>query len=1029
MSQNNSNTTDSSRQQRLKILGQDEIDTLFRRPCFTYEEREQYFTLSSTEQGVLDELKTTKSKIAFILQLGYFKARRMFFAFTPNDVATDMKYVAERCFSYTTKADCAVTKITRLKHQRLILGLCKYKSCDDNDRQQLEAKAREAATVSGKPIYVFRQILHFLSERRIVSPAYSSLQDMIGKILTDEQNRMAEILREQLKPSEIQDMQDLLNDTSGLHAITQLKHEPKDFSATELKHEVERGERIRDLYRLSQRVLPALQISNESIKYYASLVGYYSAFRLKRLESWNVCIYLLCFIHYRYQRHYDNLIAGFIFYVRKFIDEAKAVATDRVYEHRVEANQNLHKAAQVLKLFTTTDEIAKDASFHEVQAKAFAILERDKLDHVAEYITTQVSFDKTAFQWEHIEKLGFQFKRYLRPVLSSTDFKGAPAQTRLIEGIDFLKNVFAKSRPLGQYPINKIPVDFMSGNIMNYLYAIDKNRQKQLIPDRYEFYICRLLRDRLEAGDIYCHDSIRFRSFEDDLIDDKTWCNDKEKLIERAELPILKLPVEEHLAGLEKELEDRIAKVNKRIEDGENKYVKIKKNGGDRGWSLRYPGDKDEINHPVFDNLKQVSIGSVLYFVNQRCKFMGAFEHVLDRYVKTDIDERAIFASLLAWGTNTGLGRMGQISDIDYNLLASTSDNFIRLETLREANDMVTNAISKQPIFHEYDINNVVHSSSDGQKFEAGLSTINARYSPKYFGLKKGVVAYTLVANHIPVNARIIGANEHESHYVFDILFNNTSKIQSDIHSTDTHGSNEVNFAILDMFGYQFAPRYKDIVGTVSTSLYGFKHPSHYDGLLKPVRKLRKDLIIDDWDGIARIMVSLALKSTTQSIITGKLSAYARKNKTRTALWEYDNIIRSLYLLRFIDEPPLRRNIQLALNRGESYNKLRKAVAFANFGKLRFKTELEQQIWQKCSRLITNCIIFYNATILSTLLTHRQNIGDKEGIALLKRVSLVAWQHINLHGRYEFTKSQDIIDMQEIIRELVKSSVKGKLGV
>ena len=60
---------------------------------------------------------------------------------------------------------------------------------------------------------------------------------------------------------------------------------------------------------------------------------------------------------------------------------------------------------------------------------------------------------------------------------------------------------------------------------------------------------------------------------------------------------------------------------------------------------------------------------------------------------------------------------------------------------------------------------------------------------------------------------------------------------------------------------------------------------------------------------------------------------------------------------------------------------------------------------------------------------HRQNIGDKEGIALLKRVSLVAWQYINLHGRYEFTKSQDIIDMQEIIRELVKSSIKGKLGV
>ena len=165
-------------------------------------------------------------------------------------------------------------------------------------------------------------------------------------------------------------------------------------------------------------------------------------------------------------------------------------------------------------------------------------------------------------------------------------------------------------------------------------------------------------------------------------------------------------------------------------------------------------------------------------------------------------------------------------------------------------------------------------------------------------------------------------------------------------------------------------------------------------------------------------MVSLALKTTTQSIITGKLSAYARKNKTRTALWEYDNIIRSLYLLRFIDEPPLHRNVQLALNRGESYNKLRKAVAFANFGKLRFKNEHEQQIWQECSRLITNCIIIYNATILSNLLTYRESIGDIEGATALKNVSLVAWQHINLHGRYEFTKNTDPIDMNEIIRAL-----------
>jgi len=125
-------------------------------------------------------------------------------------------------------------------------------------------------------------------------------------------------------------------------------------------------------------------------------------------------------------------------------------------------------------------------------------------------------------------------------------------------------------------------------------------------------------------------------------------------------------------------------------------------------------------------------------------------------------------------------------------------------------------------------------------------------------------------------------------------------------------------------FGYQFAPRYQDIYDKVSTSLYGFKHPSQYGDLrISPIRKIHDNLIISEWENIQRIMVSLAMISTTQSIIVSKLNAYTRKNKTRRALWEYDNIIQSLYLLDYVDSPPLRQNVQRALNRGENYLKLR----------------------------------------------------------------------------------------------------------
>jgi hypothetical protein len=52
----------------------------------------------------------------------------------------------------------------------------------------------------------------------------------------------------------------------------------------------------------------------------------------------------------------------------------------------------------------------------------------------------------------------------------------------------------------------------------------------------------------------------------------------------------------------------------------------------------------------------------------------------------------------------------------------------------------------------------------------------------------------------------------------------------------------------------------------------------------------------------------LALKATRQSVIIAKLSSYPRKNRTKKALWELDNL--------------------RALNRGEFYHKLVRAVAY-----------------------------------------------------------------------------------------------------
>ena len=116
---------------------------------------------------------------------------------------------------------------------------------------------------------------------------------------------------------------------------------------------------------------------------------------------------------------------------------------------------------------------------------------------------------------------------------------------------------------------------------------------------------------------------------------------------------------------------------------------------------------------------------------------------------------------------------------------------------------------------------------------------------------------------------------------------------------------------------------------------------------------------------IQHILASLALKATRQSVIIAKLSSYPRKNRTKKALWELDNL--------------------RALKRGESYHKLVRAVAYANGGKLRVRTDQEQQLWSECSRLLANCIIYYNACILSELLERAERRQDYQRADAIKR--------------------------------------------
>lgn len=179
-----------------------------------------------------------------------------------------------------------------------------------------------------------------------------------------------------------------------------------------------------------------------------------------------------------------------------------------------------------------------------------------------------------------------------------------------------------------------------------------------------------------------------------------------------------------------------------------------------------------------------------------------------------------------------------------------------------------------------------------------------------------------------------------------------------------------------------------------------------------------QSIIIGEWDEIQRIVVSIAKKDTSQSTIIKKLSFYSRKNRTLKALIEFDKIVMSIYVLRYIDDIQLCRNVHRALNRGEAFHQLRKALFQVNSKKILGKSENSLEISNQCNRVLACCIIYYNACLLSELLEYVESENNKELSDQIKKLLPVAWQHISLLGNFVFSESSESIDIKGIVKKM-----------
>lgn len=863
------------------------------------------------------------------------------------------------------------------------------------DKEPLLKRLNNVVKINLEPRYVFDECIAYFGQNRIALAGYTTLQDTISTVLSNERSRIEAVLNENLAQSTKATLLKLLESNSTFTDLAKLKKMAKDFSASQIEQELKTHKIIRSLYPEIKVLITELELSPKNLEYYASLVKHKSVYKLRRHDDSQTILYLVCYLFFRYRETNDNLVSAFIYMIRKLMESAKGYAKQRIVEDVTIVRTKLKSAGSLLKYFIDTD-MDDNLSFGDVRKKAFELIPADSIKLLSDHLDN-TNFDGRQYEWQFIDKQSSKIKKLIRSLFMSIDIEFIHLKGELREQYTTAHEELREFKTIKTINIDVVPKSDRE-------YFEDDNNK--LVANRFEYFLYRKAEQLFHSNTLTVKESVNNRSLASDLIQPKEW-EQKAEIIENSGLDKLATPIKQTLADNRQQLKGKLKEVSEHIFSGDNKYVEFIPGKTELKWSIPNSRWQESIENPLYNQIQHMGIVELMLFVDQKTGFLKLFTHISANKEKSPANKEDLIACILANGTNYGLYKMANISDRSMGKLRSVDDSYIRYETLTQSNDQISNAIAILPIFAYYHVDdNQLFSSIDGQKFECRINTFKARYSSKYFSKGKGVSALTLVSNHVPVSTQVIGANEYEGHFAFDLLYNNSSEIQPNTLSTDTHGTNNVNFAILDFFGYTFAPRYAKMK-KVFFDL--FEVTEEDGGHIQLKKEINHKLIAEEWDNIQHIVCSLSRKTTTQSTIIRKLSN--GKSRTLSALHEYDRLIKSIYVLEYVDNSTLRHYVQQALNRGEAYHQLKRAITSVNGNKFRGGNDYQVSQWNDCARLISNCIIYYNSALLSAFLQIQERNGRQDVVELISRLSPVAWQHINLNGEYAFNKDRKEIDL------------------
>jgi TnpA family transposase len=587
-------------------------------------------------------------------------------------------------------------------------------------------------------------------------------------------------------------------------------------------------------------------------------------------------------------------------------------------------------------------------------------------------------------------------RKYTTRFLETFTFCSSRRHDSLLAAIGTLKTLLAANR---RTLPERVPVGHLSTKNRKLIFG-DAGSGRRL----YEIATLAVLRDRLRSGDIWVEGSRAFRPMDEQLMPKPAFT-----ALKASDDLGLGVPQDaiSYLSEARQTLDFNLKRLAYRARNGKLEGVRLE---AGQLVVTPLPGDvpaaAEELKWELADMYPLIEVPDLLMEVHHWTRFADRFTHIRTQDPPRSIP--AMLAGVLADATNLGAKRMAAASkgvspqEITWKRIFHT-----RPETYKLAQACITDRHTQHP--HAVLWGDGSTASSDGQFFQASdragkRGDVNLHYSSE-----PGSKFYSHLSDQYGYFSILpISATESEAPYVLDGLFDHETELDIQEHFTDTGGASDHVFGLFALTGRRFAPRLRNLK---DRRLHTFEKPDTYPALQGHIGvPINTSLIMEYWEDLLHLAASIQTRTVAPSTILKRLAASRNPSQLARALRELGRLERTLFMIEWYSDSALRRRCQAGLNKGEAAHKLKRAVFFHERGEIRDRSFESQAFRASGLNLVVSAIIHWNTVYLGQAVDHLRRQGRIIPPEVLKHVSPLSWEHINLTGTYAWGEQPVLVD-------------------